>query len=398
MRISSNTLFDSGVAALNQQQARMLHTQQQIASGRRILTASDDPVAAARALDVNQSDTMNTQYASNRETVRHSLSIAEGTLQSVTSLLVDVRTATIGAGNGSLSNSERKTIAADFSGRLEELIGLANSTDGVGNYLFSGFQSRTLPFVGTPAGVGYFGDSGQRLVQVSASRQMASGNSGADIFMRIKNGNGTFDIQAAASNTGSGIVSPGSVSNPALLTGNNYSVSFSVTGAVTTYDITNTTTATVVSSGNSYVSGQAIIFDGMQTSIKGAPANGDVFTVASSTNQSVFKTISDLINALNTPVAGANLSNSLLRGINNLDNALSNVLNTRASLGLRLNEIDSLQLAGEDLGLQFKQTLSQLQDVDYNKAISDLTQQQMTLQAAQQSFAKVAGLSMFDYL
>jgi len=398
MRISSNTLFDSGVAALNQQQARMLHTQQQIASGRRILTASDDPVAAARALDVNQSDTMNTQYASNREAARHSLSIAEGTLQSVTSLLVDVRTATIGAGNGSLSNSERKTIAADFSGRLEELIGLANSTDGVGNYLFSGFQSRTLPFVGTPAGVGYFGDSGQRLVQVSASRQMASGNSGADIFMRIKNGNGTFDIQAAASNTGSGIVSPGSVSNPALLTGNNYSVSFSVTGAVTTYDITNTTTATVVSSGNSYVSGQAIIFDGMQTSIKGAPANGDVFTVASSTNQSVFKTISDLINALNAPVAGANLSNSLLRGINNLDNALSNVLNTRASLGLRLNEIDSLQLAGEDLGLQFKQTLSQLQDVDYNKAISDLTQQQMTLQAAQKSLAKVAGLSLFDYL
>lgn len=398
MRISSNTLFDSGVAALNQQQARMLHTQQQIASGRRILTASDDPVAAARALDVNQSDTMNTQYASNRETARHSLSIAEGTLQSVTSLLVDVRTATIGAGNGSLSNSERKTIAADFSGRLEELIGLANSTDGIGNYLFSGFQSRTLPFAGTPAGVGYFGDSGQRLVQVSASRQMASGNSGADIFMRIKNGNGTFDIQAAASNTGSGIVSPGSVSNPALLTGNNYSVSFSVTGAVTTYDITNTTTATVVSSGNPYVSGQAIIFDGMQTSIKGAPANGDVFTVASSTNQSVFKTISDLINALNTPVVGANLSNSLLRGINNLDNALSNVLNTRASLGLRLNEIDSLQLAGEDLGLQFKQTLSQLQDVDYNKAISDLTQQQMTLQAAQKSLAKVAGLSLFDYL
>ncbi len=398
MRVSSNILFDSGVAALNQQQARMLHTQQQIASGRRILTASDDPVAAARALDVNQSDTMNTQYSSNREAARHSLSIAEGTLQSVTSLLVDVRTATIGAGNGSLGNSERKTIAADFSGRLEELIGLANSTDGVGNYLFSGFQSRTLSFVGTPAGVGYFGDNGQRLVQVSASRQMASGNSGADIFMRIKSGNGTFDVQAASSNTGSGIISPGSVSNPALLTGNNYSVSFSVTGTVTTYDITNTTTATVVSSGNPYVSGQAIIFDGMQTSIKGVPANGDVFTVAPSTNQSVFKTISDLINALNTPVAGANLSNSLLRGISNLDNALSNVLNTRASLGLRLNEIDSLQLAGDDWGLQFKQALSQLQDVDYNKAISDLTRQQMTLEAAQKSLAKVAGLSLFDYL
>ncbi|MDP1634649.1 MAG: flagellin, partial [Gallionellaceae bacterium] len=83
---------------------------------------------------------------------------------------------------------------------------------------------------------------------------------------------------------------------------------------------------------------------------------------------------------------------------NNLDNALDNVLNVRATLGLRLGEIDALQVAGENLGLQFKQTLSQLQDTDYNKAISDLTQQQATLQAAQQSFTKVSGLSLFNYM
>lgn len=398
MRVSSNTLFDSNVAALNQQQARLLQTQQQISTGRRILTASDDPVAAARALDVTQSDAMNTQYASNRDAARHTLSMAESTLQGVTSLLQDVRTATIGAGNGLLNNSDRKTIAADFSGRLQELVGLANSTDGAGNYLFAGFQTKTQPFVDTPAGMGYFGDDGQRLVQVSASRQMASSDSGADVFMRIKNGNGTFVTQAATGNTGTGVVSIGSVIDPTLLTGNNYSVSFSVVGGVTTYDITNTTTSTVISAGNSYVSGQAISFDGMQLDIKGVPANGDVFTVTPSTNKSVFKTISDLINALNTPAVGANLSNSLLHGINSLDNALNNVLNTRASLGLRLNEIDSLQTMGDDLDLQFKKTLSQLQDVDYNKAITDLTQQQMTLQAAQKTFSMVAGLSLFDYI
>lgn len=403
MRVSSNTIFDSSVATLNQQQARLLQTQRQIASGSRILTASDDPVAATRALEISQSDAANTQYASNRDSARNTLTIAESTLQAVTSLIRDVQTSTISAGNGSLNSSGRKVIATDLTARLQELLGLANSTDGLGNYLFAGFQSRTKPFVDTAAGVGFFGDDGQHLVQVAANRQMASSDSGADVFMRIKNGNGTFVTQPAAANTGSGVVSSGSVTNPALLTGNNYSVSFSVeAGAppVTTYDVTNTTTGFAVAgmTAQPYVSGQAISFDGIQLDIKGGPANGDIFTVTPSTNESLFATISDLINALNSPVVGANLTNSLSHGLNNLDKALNNVLTVQATMGLRLNELDALQIVGDDMGLQFKQTLSKLQDTDYNKAASDLARQTMGLQAAQQTFVKVAGLSLFDYL
>ena len=70
----------------------------------------------------------------------------------------------------------------------------------------------------------------------------------------------------------------------------------------------------------------------------------------------------------------------------------------RALLGTRLNELDALQSAGENIGLQYKQTLSQLQDVDYNKAISDLTQQKTSLEAAQKSFLAVSGLSLFNYM
>lgn len=396
MRISTNTIFDSNVAALNQQQARLLQTQQQIASGRKLLTASDDPVAATRALAVSQSDATNTQYASNRNMARNTLSMAETTLQGVTSLLQDVRDAALSAGNGLLTDDNRSAMALDLEGRLQELIGLANSTDGIGNYLFSGFQSRTKPFaVDAAAGATYAGDDGQRNIQVSASRQMASSDSGADVFMRVKNGNGAFVTQPAVANTGTGIISVGNVVNTALLTGHDYSITFT---SATTYDVTDTTTATPVSSGNTYVSGQAISFDGMQFEIKGAPAIGDTFTVTPSVNENIFKTVSDLIGALNTPVAGANLSNSLLHSVNQLDNALNNVLNTRVTLGLRLNEVDALDAAGEDLGLQFKKTLSELQDTDYNKAISDLSQQQMSLQAAQQSFVKVTGLSLFNYL
>jgi flagellar hook-associated protein 3 FlgL len=401
MRVSSNTLFDTNVASLSQQQAQLLKTQQQIATGRRVQTPADDPVAAARALDVSQSQAMNTQYASNRTAARHTVSLAEVNLQSVTSLITDVRTELVGAGSSSLTDTGRRTIATSLSGRLQELIGLANSTDGAGNYLFSGFQSKTQPFSATAAGVGYFGDGGQRMVQVSASRQMASSDSGADIFMRIKSGNGTFVTQAAAGNTGSGIVSVGNVLDPALVTGNSYKVTFT---SATTYDVLNTTTGLPVSAGNAYVSGQAISFDGIQFDIQGAPAGGDSFTVTPSVNESVFKTISDLITALNTPIpAGsasgmAQLNTTLQHGIRNLDNALNNVLSTQSSLGLRLNEIDALQVSGESLDSQYTQSLADLQAVDYNKALSDLTQQQIYLQAAQQSFVKVAGLSLFNYL
>jgi flagellar hook-associated protein 3 FlgL len=399
MRISTSTLYNANISLLNQQQAQLLHTQQQISTRQRILTPADDPIASARALDISQADASNSQYATNRNVAQHSTSMSEGVLNSVTDLLQSVRTVTVNAGSGALNNSDKLTLATDLSGRLEDLLALANSTDGVGNYLFSGFQGKTQPFANTNAGVKYQTDDGQRMIQVSSSRQLAASDSGADIFMRIKNGNGTFTTQAALANVGSGIVSSGAVTNPALLTGNNYKVTFTVTAGVTTYGVTNTTPGASVpvsvAAGTPYVSGQIISFDGLQLDVTGAPASGDVFTVAPSTNESIFKTISDLITALQTP---GSLGGAIATAINGLDRGLDNVLTVRATLGTRLNELEALQSAGENIGLQYKQTLSQLQDVDYNKAISDLTQQKTSLEAAQKSFLAVSGLSLFNYM
>ncbi|MBK8569906.1 MAG: flagellar hook-associated protein FlgL [Nitrosomonadales bacterium] len=408
MRISTSSIYSANLNLLNQQQAQLLHTQQQIATQRRILTPADDPIASARALEISQSDASNSQYATNRNVVQHSASLSESVLQSVTNLLQDVRTVAVNAGSGALTNSDKQTFATDLSGRLEELVTLANSTDGVGNYLFSGFQGRTQPFASTSAGVQYQTDDGQRMIQVSGSRQLAASDSGADIFMRVKDGNGTFNVEAAAANTGSGIVSLGATTNPALLTGNNYQVTFSVVAGVTTYGVTNITPGALVpvpiAAGTPYVSGQVISFDGLQFDITGAPASGDVFTVAPSTNESIFKTISNLITALRTPnslggaVAAAEFTNSRNQALNSLDRGIDNVLTVRASLGTRLSELEALQSTGESIGEQYKQTLSQLQDLDFNKAISDLTQQKISLEAAQKSFLAVSELSLFNYM
>jgi flagellar hook-associated protein 3 FlgL len=403
MRISTNTIYEQGVGSVTRQQEGIMRTQQQVSTGRRILTPADDPVAAARALDVTQALSLTAQYAENGNNAKSSLGLAEGVLQGVTTLIQDVRTVTVNAGNPSLSDNDRASLAFELRSRLDELIGLANSTDGSGQYLFSGYQGATKPFAQTAAGVQYFGDQGQRLLQVSASRQLAVSDPGSDVFERIRNGNGAFVTAAAAANSGSGVISPGAVVTPASLTGHNYRITFTVAAGVTTYDVVDTTTAATLSAANPYTSGSTISFDGLQFDIQGIAANGDQFTVAPSTNQSLFKTIGDLIAAVaaapgSGQPGGTRLTNGLNAALLNLDHALDNILSVRAAVGTRLQEVDALQSTGEDLALQYQQTLSQLQDVDYAQALSDLNRQQMYLEAAQKSFIKVSGLSLFNYV
>lgn len=406
MRISTSMIYDFNVAAMNLQQARVLQTQEQIATGTRLLNPSIDPAASVQALDLTQADATNTQYTANRVSAKNTLTQMDTTLQSVTSVLQSIRTEMITAGNGSLSNSARQGIATNLTGQLQQLVSLANSTDGAGNYLFSGFQTGTQPIANTAAGYAYFGDDGQKLTQVSSNLQIGATQSGAEIFMRVKNGNGTFVTQAAAGNTGSGIATQGSVTNPALLTGNSYSVAFTVAAGVTTYSVTNTTTGLPVAgmTNQPFTSGQAISFDGMQFNIQSAPANGDQFTVAPSSNVSIFKTIADLVTALNTPIVSGNaaqstaMSASILNSINNLDSSMSNVSTANASVGSNLQVIDSTQTTGDNLGVTYKSSLSQLQDTNFTQAATDLAQQQLALQAAQKSFAQVSNLSLFTYI
>ena len=402
MRVSTGMLYDVGVGSIQRQTSSLLHTQQQVASGRRILTPADDPVSAARALEVTQSKEMNAQYAANQGNAKTSLGLVESQLGNVGDLLSYVRERAVQAGNTVLSDDDRRSIAVDLRAQFNQLLGLANSGDGTGQYLFSGYQGATKPFSGSvEAGVSYAGDDGQRLLQVSPSRQLAVSDSGSDVFVRIRNGNGTFVTGASAGNTGSGLIDAGNVLNPTAVTGHNYTITFSVAAGVTTYSVVDQATTLSAASGT-YSSGSAISFDGVSIGITGNPANNDSFTVAPSTSQSMFKTLSDLITSLETPVTSTGgttlLSNRVGQALTNIDQALEKVLSVRASVGSRQMEIDALSGASEDLSIQYAETLSRLQDVDYAEAITRLTREQSYLEAAQKSFLKVSGLSLFNYV
>ncbi len=402
MRISTNTMYEAGVSRVTELQSGLLKTQQQLSTGRRILTPADDPVAAARALDLTQGQSVNTQFAANRVNAKNALSLEESVLQSVTSLIQDVKTQTVEAGNGAYDDTQRKFIATDLRSRLDQLMGLANSRDGTGNFMFSGYQTTTQPFSPSATGAQYAGDQGQKLLQVGPARQMAIGDSGDAVFDSIP-GNGTLASAAAAGNAGNATVSHVSVFDATALPAvprSSYDVTFAVAAGVTTWSVDTAPPTT-----GPYTSGTPIRFEGLQMTVTDgstAIANGDKFTVRPSRSQSLFTTINDLIKVLETPAAGAvgkaNLTQGLAAANGNLDNALDSVLSVRASIGSRLKEIDSLDNAGADRDIQYAQALSQLQDVDYVKAISELNKQQMTLEAAQKSFVKISGLSLFNLL
>lgn len=417
MRISSKSIYDIGVGNLGTLQTALARTQQQLSTGRKNLTAADDPIATARALEVTQSQSINTQLVTNRSNAKGALSQEEVALTSTTSLLQDIKTLTVNAGAGSLTQKDRESLAVELEGRLADLLGIANTADGNGGFVFSGYKSTTQPFTAVTGGAVYQGDQGQRELQVGSTRKVATSDSGSDVFEGSLNGNGTFQTHPDPANYtrgGTGVIAPGSVKDPTLLTGHQYQINFAVVPATpgvpkqTTYTVTDLTLNQPVPAAPNpavpvpYESGKNISFDGVQFDIKGDPADQDVFTVEPSTKQSMFSTVSDLISALRAPGDGgagqASLNNKLNQVHVNIDSSLDNVLSVRASVGSRLKELDYLDSAGEDLNLQYATTLTDLQDLDYVKAISQFTQQQTTLDAAQKSFKTLSGLSLFNYI
>ncbi|PZR41026.1 MAG: flagellar hook-associated protein 3, partial [Ectopseudomonas oleovorans] len=183
MRISTVQAFNNGVNGLQRNYASVTRTQEQISTGNRILTPADDPVASVRLLQLEQQQTVLNQYNANLNAAQNSLTQEESTLVAVENVLQRVRELTIRAGNGSLNQIDRQSIAAELAEREDELLSLMNTRNARGEYLFAGFQGKTQPFVRQPDGsYAYTGDDGQRHVQIASSLELPISDSGRAIF------------------------------------------------------------------------------------------------------------------------------------------------------------------------------------------------------------------------
>ena len=398
MRIATNWIHQQSVNAMLNQQSSLAHTQLQVSTGRRILTPADDPVGAARAVDLNSFVNANEQYTRNIDFANSRLANEENALTAAGDLVARVRELTLQAANGTQSNESRGAIAKELRQRLQQMVQIANSRDGNGEYVFAGNATRTQPFAQTPTGIVYQGDQGTRAIEIAPGQTVASNDPGSRVFLEIPGGNGTFQTAAAGTNTGSVIAGNTSVTSAGAFVPDTYQITFT---SPTTYDITGTASG-AIASGTFDPAGTTIAFNGIQLDLSGIAATGDRFDIAPSAGRSAFSTIEDIARALEAPVATAQdraaQMNILNRGLENLDQVSARMIDTRASVGGRMNVLDQQASVNDSLGVQVKATLSGIEDLDYASAVAKLNMQMLGLQAAQQAYVKVQGLSLFNYI
>ncbi|NIE75435.1 flagellar hook-associated protein 3 [Pantoea sp. Tr-811] len=398
MRLSSATIYNQNLNSMLSQQAAYQEAALEVSSGTRVVNPSDDSLAAAQAVTVRQSIAANEQYADSRAAITTSLSQEESTLDSINDAITSAMSLVVQAGNGTLSDADRESLATSLQGIYDTLVTLANSTDSNGNYLFSGYQSQSPAFAEDASGtLVYQGDDNVVSQQVSATQSMASGDNGATVFLSVSSSAG-FLAQAGANSGTLTFTGPDVADTSAA----NYGEAFTLTFAV---DADGTTTYSVDGQDPvAYSAGETLEINGLNLTLSGAPADGDSLTVsaAADADPDVFATLQNVITALQTPVEDdadqAALSNTLSTSSRELSNAQDNVLTVLTSVGTRLSQVDVLDTIGDDLALSYTERLSGLVDADYTESISRYVTLQVSMQAAQQTFASVQQLSLFEYI
>ena len=399
MRVSTSWMQQQSVGSMMDRQSDLSDINTQLSTGKRINQPSDDPVGAARALDLTHVTADTAQYQRNITSANARLGLEDQTLSNVTNVLGRVRTLLLQAANGTQTDETRGDIAAEMVQLRQQLLGQANSKDGQGEYIFAGNRTGTEPFA-SQNGVTYVGDDGQRMVAAGPGLQVATGDPGSAVFANIPTGNGTFAISAASANTGSAVAGASSVSdphaNPSAWDGGSYSIVFTAADA---YEVRDGGGAVLDSGSYDPAVGGSVSFRGAQVAFSGTPAAGDSFALGASSTQDVFTTLDKIIGTLQQPNGGgADTQNDINTQFANLDQAINTITRTRGAVGARMNALDQQSGLDDDLTLQYKSALSDVQSVNYYDAISQLGAQTTALQAAQQTFTKIQGSKLFDYL
>ncbi|HET8754999.1 MAG TPA: flagellar hook-associated protein FlgL [Solirubrobacteraceae bacterium] len=397
MRVAFLSLQQNFVDAVGRRQSEMARLQEQVATGRKFTRPGQDPAGAARVLGIDTALGANAQYVRNIGLATGRLNIEESVLADAGDVLQRLRELALQAANGPLSAENRASIAAEARERRAELLALANTRDGSGEYLFSGHSTGTMPFADAGGGVAYRGDQGRREVQIGADRFVADGDDGESVFMRVPDGNGRYRVTAAGTNAGTLLLGDRSVTDPSQYDGGAYAIVFTAPDAWEVRDA-----ASAVVAAGSYAPGAAIAFRGLSVVVSGEAVAGDRFDVAASGERSVFATADALLAALESPDGDATarvaLSNDLSNVLLDLDQASGRLSDARSGVGARLSVLESQQDLLGVAEIELKRVRSEVLDTDYADALTRLQQQLTSLEAAQQAFARTAQLSIFDYL
>lgn len=403
MRISSSQITNAGVREMLLRQADVTKTQLQLATQKRVLKPSDDPVAATSISFLQAEISQTEQYNRNADFAEASNNLVEGVYASTTNILFRVKELMVSLGNGVRGPDEIDAVGAELKERLAELLGLANTQNANGDYLFSGSQVKAQPFIQDSLGViSYQGDQSERKLRVSSGVVVSVSDAGFDVFQNVKDGNGKFSTNANSANTGTGVIGSGDYSAPPSFLAEPYDITFALNAGVLEYTATGRTSGAVVAGPAAFQTGASINFNGIQFEIRGTPQAGDSFGVEPSTNRDLFSNIQDIIDAIDgyvdTDVGRAQFDNVLGSSQSSIDRNFQQINVSRSKLGGRLNAIESEMETNLSALVTSRTALSDIQDLDVVEASTRFSQQLVVLEAAQASFVRVQDLNLFNFI
>jgi flagellar hook-associated protein 3 FlgL len=407
MRITTNLMFDKNFRSINNSQAELSDIQTQLASGKKLLRPSDDPVGASQVIRLTEEIDKIAQYKRNNDLVTNALELQETSLRSINDVVNRARVLTVQSGNGILSGADKQALGAEVEQLRNQVLDLMNTQNASGEYIFAGYQSSSQAFEFNASAIDnhikFVGDNGTNLAQLSDSVTIQSTTSGKTLFedvrarlnfsfsnvsgvsfddYKIKN-QGTFDTFHSAS------------FDPVVPANNQYR--FDVVSP-TEIQVTNVGTG-VLADTLPFESGNAVTFNGVELTVQGVPGDNFQIDLNRPNKTNLAETLHNMYLALNDPSLDQQQFSAIIDDtLVGIDNGLSKMGRENSSVGARLNIAESVEGSLLDAEIANRQARSSIQDVDYAFASSEFAKQETALEAAFATCPRVANLSLFNYI
>lgn len=399
MRVSTSQFYHQNSLQLTNKQSDVNEQVEYLTTGKRILTAKDDAVNYSTLIGYKDELRGIEKYQRNITQAQNRNSLQDVVISNAEGFMNQMKQFLIQANNGTLSVTDRQSLAELAKDSVSQLLDIANTQDETGGYIFAGYQVDKKPFELQPDNsVLYKGDNGVREIQIAKNINVELNQSGDDVFQKVTNYQGDFSASYTTNTSGISL-------DKALITDRgaydavgsppDYTFSFSSATDLTVTDSNNVTVFTT----SSYVPGQTVAFNGIEVQVSGNPLPGDEFDLTPQAEISIFDTLKAALGWMNSPtIDGVQHAVDYKEILSQLDNSMNHLTSRRADAGVRLQLIESQDNSHADREINMAKAQSNLEDLDMAKAISNFEQSKVALQAAQQSFIQIKNLSLFNYL
>ncbi|MGB1239875.1 MAG: flagellar hook-associated protein FlgL [Pseudomonadales bacterium] len=423
MRVTTQQQYLNSIDNMQRSQSKINNLSEQIASGKKIMQPSDDPVAAAQIVKLERELAQYDKYELNIDVTQKRLELQESVLAEIKNSMNRVNELIISGNNGTLTDADRDTIANSMRTEVEFMAGLMNTQDAQGEYIFSGSKGTTQPYVKqTDGSYQYMGDDGQRSIQVTDNLFVPSNDSGDYLFESI-----TGRLEASVK--GAYAATPPPAGAAPLVTNVKFDnvateksfqektrglgdLQITTNAAGTAYSITDSTGNPVKDANGvditniAYTAGDEIDVLGMKFNLaapSGAYTGNNINTLQVQPEiKNILTAVQDIATAMEKPITDQqsrdDLSEAVTLAFDQVNQSQERNIESVTRLGTRLSFLDQVESNNVDFKLFAKTSLSSIQDANLDEVISLYKLEEVTLQASQQIFGRVSSLSLFNYL